>query len=204
MLKKDESPNAPYSGMQYEVEDVQPPVLGKAAVSLIVFFLMNLVIAGGTYYMFVMRETLPPKSTAPAVPLVGEPNVPILQKDPVAEIHTFRANEYVVEHSYQHWKDGDNKVSLRIPISRAMQIIKENGLTKPVTSTGGVNTPSKVNPIDSRLPQGGEFDPAGGQPKAGESGRDTRGGGVGDGGQNVEGKVPTGSDPGVVAPSTAP
>ncbi len=55
----------------------------------------------------------------------------------MAEIHKFRADEYNAERSYSHWTDGDGKTSLRIPISRAMEIVKATGLQKPVKAEPG-------------------------------------------------------------------
>ena len=124
-------PYIPEPGKKYETDEVTYPAIGKAGVALIVFFLMNLVLASGAYYVFVVRETVQPKHIFDATPKAQDANVPVLQKDPIADIHRFRADEYRVEHAYEHWTDGDGKKSLRIPVERALEIVKEKGLPAP-------------------------------------------------------------------------
>jgi hypothetical protein len=129
--------------LPYATDEIEIPMLGKAGVALIVFFVMNLAIAAGAYYIFVVRETPPTQvSVFGSTPKIPDPNVPILQAHPEVEIHKFRADEYDAEHSYAHWKDGDNKESLRIPISRAMEIVKQHGLPKAVKAAA-------VTPVQS-------------------------------------------------------
>src|SRR5580700_886022 len=142
MHKHGESPEPADSGLPYATDDVDFPVLAKAAVLLLIFTIFSTALAGGAYWLFVVRETVQPAHVLEAVPTPPDPNVPMLQKDPEAEIHKFRADEYDAERSYSHWKDGDGKSSLRIPISRAMEIVKAAGLPKPVKSEPGAQQPT--------------------------------------------------------------
>src|SRR5580658_5851159 len=157
MHKNDKTPQQTDTGLPYATDEITFPSLGKAAVLLIIFTIFSSVLAGGAYWLFVVHETVPPAHVLEATPTPPDPNVPILQKDPVAEIHKFRADEYDAERSYSHWKDGDGKNSLRIPISRAMEIVKAHGLPKPAKSNGiatadasgaapSANTPEQATP----------------------------------------------------------
>jgi hypothetical protein len=127
-------PYIPEPGKRYETDEVTYPVIGKSAAALIGFFIANLALASLGYYLFVYRATVHPKHIFDATPKAQEANVPILQKDPIGDIHRFRAEEYRVEHAYEHWTDGDGKQSLRIPIERALAIVKEKGLPAPKQS----------------------------------------------------------------------
>jgi hypothetical protein len=133
MRKITEEPTSP-SAKPYATDEVEFPVLGKAAVILIVFTIVSSAIAYGAYKVFVVNETAAPAHTLETTPVAPDPNVPMLQQFPLADIHKFRADEYDAERSYSHWKDGDGKSSLRIPIIRAMEIVKSNGLRKPAKS----------------------------------------------------------------------
>jgi len=130
MHKEAEDPHANDTELPYATDDVDFPTLGKAAVLLIIFTIFCSSLASGAYWLFVVHETVPPAHVLEATPTAPDPNIPILQKDPQAEIHKFRADEYDEERSYSHWKDGDGKTSLRIPIARAMEIVKAKGLPR--------------------------------------------------------------------------
>lgn len=132
MHNHDEPTDPEQGGLPYANDEITIPALGKAAVILTVFFLMNVVLASAGYYLFVYRETAAPLRSTSAVVKEFDANVPVLQKEPEVDIHKFRADEYEVERSYAHWKDGDGKTSLRIPVSRAMEIIKQHGLPQAV------------------------------------------------------------------------
>jgi hypothetical protein len=145
----------PAGGKQkpYATDDTNLLQLTKAGVVLTIFFAVNFALASLAYYLFVVKET---QQTPPAMhafdvmPRAVDPNVPILQKDPQAEMHKFRADEYDAEHSYSHWKDGDGKQSLRIPISRAMEIVKEHGLTRAVSSPAPAELSGRSTPNAKR------------------------------------------------------
>ncbi len=121
-------PYIPEPGKRYETDEVTYSAIRKSGIALIVFFLFNLALASAGYYLFVVRETMHPEHIFDATPKPQDANVPILQKDPIADIHRFRADEYRVEHAYEHYSDGDGKKSLRIPVDRALEIVKEKGL----------------------------------------------------------------------------
>ena len=157
MHSHDDSPQPELTGLPYQTDEVSLPALGKAGVVLVVFFFMNLALASLGYYVFVYRETVPVSHTFETTPRQPEANVPILQKDPVAEIRKFRADEYQVEHVYAHWKDGDGKEALRSPLDRALEIVKHNGLpvashkVNPTAAQPGINSagvaPTGIAPV---------------------------------------------------------
>lgn len=154
--------------LPYATDEIAIPMLAKVAVALALFALSNLALAGGAYYLFVTRETERPNPVLTEVtPKAPDPNIPILQKDPIAEIHKFRADEYDREHSYSHWVDGDGKQSLRIPISRAMEIIKSRGpsaLLPAAGAAGTVNTAPVGSSPSAGPPGDGELGSTGASP----------------------------------------
>jgi hypothetical protein len=162
MHKNDETPQPADTGLPYATDEITFPSLGKVAVLLIIFTIFSSVLAGGAYWLFVVHETVPAAHVLEATPSPPDPNVPILQKDPVAEIHKFRADEYDSERSYSHWKDGDGKNSLRIPISRAMEIVKAHGL--PPAKSNGAATTSASGAASGSNTSGAAIPPAGARP----------------------------------------
>ncbi len=145
MSSHEEKPQPDLTGVRYQTDEVTISTLVKSGIGLFIFFLMNVALASTGYYLFVYRETIPPSHIFTATPRKPEANVPVLQKDPVADIHTFRASEWESEHSYSHWKDAEGRDALRIPLDRAMEIVKQRGLTaaalKPQAAAADISKP---------------------------------------------------------------
>jgi hypothetical protein len=71
-----------------------------------------------------------------AAPPATAPPAPVLQPDPVADLHQMRAQEDQILQGYAWINRGSGQV--RIPIARAMQLLVQRGLP----SAGGPTTPS--------------------------------------------------------------
>ncbi len=140
------------TGKPYAQDEVDFPTLGKAAILLIIFTIFSTALASGAYWLFVVHETVPPAHVLEATPIPPDPNVPILQSHPEADIHSFRAKEYDAERSYSHWQDGDGKTSLRIPVARAMEIVKATGLPKAVKAEPAAPSQSASPGVSGTVP----------------------------------------------------
>lgn len=78
----------------------------------------------------IFSKTTPLRRTATTPTYTAPPNVsppaPVLQPDPVADLHNMRAQEDQILQGYAWVDQASGKV--RIPIARAMQLIVERGL----------------------------------------------------------------------------
>ena len=97
--------------------------------------------------MPLMRTAQNPVMTAPPA---TSPPPPLLQPDPVADLHNMRAQEDQILQGYA-WIDQNNG-KIRIPIARAMQLLVQRGLPN-------VSGPSPTPSATARAP---------GQPGTGE------------------------------------
>src|SRR5947209_13701872 len=99
-------------------------------IHLAVLGLMNLYSKGAP----LMRTAENPVMAAPPA---SSPPAPVLQPDPVADLHQMRAQEDQILQGYAWVDRGAGKV--RIPIARAMQLLVERGLPNV---SGPTPTPS--------------------------------------------------------------
>src|SRR5205085_9503863 len=96
--------------------------------SMVVFALfINFAVLG---LMNIYRKGAPLMRTAEnpmmAAPPASSPPAPVLQPDPIADLHQMRAQEDQILQGYAWIDRGAGKV--RIPIARAMQLMVERGL----------------------------------------------------------------------------
>ena len=132
-------------GPRYETRDASIPNLVKFAIGLFVLLVVALWAMRGLFNYFRVEQTLGP----PASPFVDTrplPPLPRLQVAPARDWHELHASEDEMLSSYS-WVDKQAGV-VRIPISRAMDLLAQRGLparTGKSTEGGG-----QLNPHFSR------------------------------------------------------
>ena len=127
----------------YEHTDIEPTIVGRFAIWLVISMVISAGIVYGTFWLFEGRERTA-NSDAQMFPLaagqVREPQGPRLQTQPFKDIYTLRSAEQRRLTGYG-WVD-QNAGVVRIPIDEAMRILVERGGVPSSTET-----PSGLNQV---------------------------------------------------------
>lgn len=151
--------------VEYEDRDLSPRAVFIFLIALAITIIIAHLVIWSMFRTFGHQNITPlPRSTAistPARELPGGDPVrafpaPQLQPDPVADLNKFRSREEQILHSYD-FVDKD-KVIVRIPIDRAMQLLLQRGL--PVRQPGQVT--ASMPGVTSSGESGGTSATAGG------------------------------------------
>ncbi len=130
----------------YETRDLDPVKLLPIVFMMAVFIL---VASGAGYAVWYFNQGVSPYHKEAMLPRQIErplPSSPVVQANPQMDIRQFRAQEYTESHTY--WVGPDHH--LHIPISRAMELVAQEGL--PTRSNPG--TPDKDGPNEPSFMSG--------------------------------------------------
>jgi len=124
-------PETQVNGPGHETGDVNVWAIGKFAIALVGIIAVSLMLLVGLFKYFQTREEANPTAVSVDVPkLFPEPR---LQRTPIPDLRTIRADEDRMLNSYG-WVDSRKNV-VRVPIDVAIDILARKGL--PARAQGG-------------------------------------------------------------------
>jgi len=139
---------------RHEHRDVNVWAVGRFAIALVFLGIASLGLLAGLFQYFKSTE---PGRSSPLTPPAILPPAPTLETAPVLDQRAVRAAEDETLNSYG-WVD-QSKGVVRIPISRAIDLLAERGLPArpesaiPAPDTASVPTESGLGP--KMMPEGG-------------------------------------------------
>jgi hypothetical protein len=115
---------APGNGQGHETGDVNVWAIGKFAFALVAIIAVSLVLLVGLFKYFQMRDQANPTAVnVDPTKLFPEPR---LQRTPIPDLRTVRADEDRVLNSYG-WVDAQKNV-VRVPIDVAIDLLAKKGI----------------------------------------------------------------------------
>jgi hypothetical protein len=131
----------------HERTDVQAPILGWMALTLVVFLLLTIPMLIGVFKLLKWDDNRDQPERSPLA-ITEEPPAPVLQPVPSLELDEYRRQQRKLLGEYQ-WIDKQQQI-VRIPIDEATRLIAERGL--PKTPPAAANSPpaSQNNPGASK------------------------------------------------------
>jgi hypothetical protein len=132
----------------HERTDVQAPLLGWLALTLVVFLVITIPMLVGVFKLLKWEDERDPPERSPLA-ITEEPPAPVLQAVPSLDLGEYRRQQRKLLTEYQ-WIDKQQQV-VRIPIDEATRLIAERGLPKtpPAAASGapaGQGKPDDAKP----------------------------------------------------------
>jgi hypothetical protein len=131
----------------HERSDVQAPLVGWMALTLVVFMLITIPLLVGVFKVLKWGDERDQPERSPLA-ITEEPPAPVLQAVPSIELGEYRRQQRKLLDEYQ-WIDKQQQI-VRIPIDEATRLVAERGLPKARPAAQGAAPPGTEKPEDAK------------------------------------------------------